>query len=196
MQICSVFSCDRPVLAVGLCAAHRYRLRKFGSVMADVPIAAKASNGELLKFIRDHRDYDGRDCLIWPYGKSPSGRGVVRFRGVQTSAPRVMCIEAHGEPPTPEHEAAHNCGMGHEGCIHPGHLRWATAVENRSDMHAHGTSLVGDRHPMSVLDKGAVREIRRSFDRRRDTYSSVADRYGVDSTTIGKIIRHETWSHL
>lgn len=71
-----------------------------------------------------------------------------------------MCILAHGEPPSPEHVAAHSCGQGHEGCVNPGHLRWATVAENIADTLKHGTrrtlGLAG-RRSLSELQVRAVR---------------------------------------
>jgi hypothetical protein len=54
-------------------------------------------------------------------------------------ATRVMCKLAHGPAPTPKHHAAHSCGKGHEACINPKHLRWATPRENAADAKLHGT---------------------------------------------------------
>lgn len=46
---------------------------------------------------------------------------------------RHMCKLKNGDPPTPDHEAAHSCGNGKHGCINPNHLRWATDAENMAD---------------------------------------------------------------
>lgn len=88
-----------------------------------------------------HVNHQGEDCLKWPFGgESKSGRGALKFSGARGWAHRIMCTLAHGEPPTPEHTAAHECGKGHDGCVNPRHLKWKTQKENNADCAKHGTS--------------------------------------------------------
>lgn len=51
-----------------------------------------------------------------------------------------MCELAHGPAPSGKHQAAHNCGKGHEGCVNPRHLEWKTNKENSIDKIRHGTT--------------------------------------------------------
>jgi hypothetical protein len=70
------------------------------------------------EWIEGHADYLQKDCcLIWPFGRNSTGYGLVTIDGEQTYAHRAMCKRVHGEPPTPEHQAAHSCGRGHDGCL-------------------------------------------------------------------------------
>jgi hypothetical protein len=73
------------------------------------------------------------ECLIYPFKRYTNGYGGTWVDGIETYAHRHMCKTKHGEPPTPEHEAAHRCGNGKRGCINPNHLRWATHAENMAD---------------------------------------------------------------
>jgi hypothetical protein len=50
---------------------------------------------------------------------------------------RFVCTLAHGEPPTPTHQAAHECGNGHHNCINPKHLKWRTPLENSLQAKIH-----------------------------------------------------------
>lgn len=54
-------------------------------------------------------------------------------------AHRVMCILAHGEPPSPKHVAGHSCHNGSGGCVNPRHLSWITASENLLQRRETGT---------------------------------------------------------
>ena len=63
--------------------------------------------------------------------------------------------------PTPKHEAAHNCGKGHEGCFGAGCVEWKTHAENVADMVRHGTRLVGDASPGAKLSRDQVAQIYR-----------------------------------
>lgn len=97
-------------------------------------------HGKALMWLQNHVDYPHRDwCLIWPFARDKHGRGMLGANGEHHWAHRLMCKMAKGEPPTPEHTAAHNCGCGHDGCVNPHHLDWKTQAENLEDCRAHGT---------------------------------------------------------
>lgn len=136
-----------------------------------------------LQWIKDHLDYPHEYCLIWPFGRDgTSGRGSLQINGRSQYAHRVMCTLAHGEPPTPEHEAAHSCGNGHLACINPNHLSWKTVSENHLDMSQHG----GRRsYPGKVLNDEQVAEIRAL--QGKELQKVVAERYGVSAPTISHI---------
>jgi hypothetical protein len=69
-------------------------------------------------------------------GYRPRPRDVTLPGQPREAAHRAMCRLIHGNPPTPKHQAAHSCGNGRRGCVHPGHLRWATDAENRAERRA------------------------------------------------------------
>lgn len=139
-QGCSVAGCDRPHKGRNLCRVHLMRVRKHGDVHAHQPIVQKTAS----PWLREHADYAGDDCLIWPFTRTRGGPGsvtgtVVGLPRGNISASRAMCTLAHGVPPTPNHVAAHSCGNGHLACVNPRHLRWATTLENAADTLVHGT---------------------------------------------------------
>lgn len=152
--------------------------------------------GKPIMWIRDHLNYEGNDCLIWPFGKRSNGYGTITFEGKQDSAHRVMCRLKNGDPPSAAHEAAHSCGQGSSGCVNPNHLSWKTPKENNADKVVHGTSNRGERMGMSKLNREQVREIRRTYVPRVVSYSMLATKYGVCTGTIGDIIRGKNWFWL
>lgn len=155
-KACIIDGCDKPQLAHGWCTAHYTRWRRHGD-----PLAGGTPLGAPLQWLFDHRDYDGEGCLIWPFGTDATdGYGRVHFEGVSTTACRVMCIIAHGEPPTPKHESGHSCGCGHLGCVHPKHLRWLTRSQNMMEKVDHGTDNRGEKHYAAKLTESDVRMIR------------------------------------
>ena len=98
--------------------------------------------GKTIKWLMDHVAYQGDECLPWPFAKDGRvGRGMLGYLGKRYWAHRLMCILAHGEPPTPKHQAAHNCGKGHYGCCNPRHLEWKTNSANQLDRRANGNML-------------------------------------------------------
>lgn len=93
----------------------------------------------VLNWLRDRIAHKGEECLIWPFSRIWNGYGQLGFEGKIAKAHRVMCILAHGVPPTPKHVAAHSCNNGHGGCVHPEHLSWKTPTANLLDRRAAGT---------------------------------------------------------
>jgi hypothetical protein len=88
----------------------------------------------------DHVGHQGDDCLIWPFGLDAYGYGQFGHNGKVLKAHRWMCEAKNGPPPPDKPFAAHNCGKGHLGCVHPGHLEWKTRAENGLDNIRHGVS--------------------------------------------------------
>lgn len=138
-----------------------------------------------------HRDYDGEGCLEWPFASIAGRYGATKVNGRSTYAHRVMCELVHGPAPTASHEVAHSCGKGHEGCVHPKHLRWATHIENQADQLEHGTRVRGERIPWSKLTEENVREIRQLFG--SVSQREIASRFNVSWSSIQQIKQRKTW---
>jgi len=136
---CSVEGCGNPHHIRGFCQKHFARLRRYGD-----PLFTKtAPEGEGLQFLNSLFDHQGEECVTWPFSRTPQGYGQTFFCAEVMGAHRVMCILKHGEPPTPDHQAAHSCGKGRDGCVNPKHLRWATPKENIADKFGpHGWRLL------------------------------------------------------
>lgn len=84
---------------------------------------------------------------------------MLGYLGRNYWAHRLMCEMAHGAPPTPKHQAAHNCGKGHYGCVNPKHLEWKTNSQNQLDRAKNGNALRNTHGPGSALsdeDKAAI----------------------------------------
>lgn len=156
----------------------------------------KAANGEPLRWIHEHAKYSGSDCLIWPFSRLKKGYPAVvwpiKNAAVGILACRYMCELVQGPAPTGDYDAAHSCGNGMKGCIHPAHLGWKTPQQNVDDRRLHGTNTVGSRHPLAKLNESKVREIRRS----KSDDQTLADRYGVTPGAISLARSGKTWSHV
>jgi hypothetical protein len=160
MDNCKVDGCDRKVRSRGLCENHYRRWRKYGDPFGGGP--PRATRGSLVSWLQEHVDHpDTIECLRWPFTRDHRhGRGMISFRGTMTTASRAMCILSHGEPPTPDHHAAHSCRGATNGCCNPWHLRWATAAENEADKITDCTKIVGERHWRCKITSKQVGEIR------------------------------------
>lgn len=190
VAICEISGCDKKVKTKNLCNSHYLRLWRHGS-----PLLGGAFRlGDPLGWLEENKDYSGDQCLEWPFSAGDQGRGVVRINGRSVSAPRAICILAHGEPPSDDHQAAHYCGNGHLGCVNPKHLRWATRSENEADKVIHGTLRRGVRINTNVLSEAQVREIRLRIktERGRD----LAVEFGVSPSAISGIKLGHSWAWL
>lgn len=149
------------------------------------------------RWIEAHaNDAHTEECLIWPFNRHPTGYAAnVTWNGKpDVKACRAMCEVAHGAAPTPSHDAAHNCGRGHMGCIHPTHLRWATRVENHADRIAHGTIDRGERSPLAKLTQNQVLEIRAIGS--SVSAGILAEKFGVSRGHICGIIAGRSWKFI
>jgi hypothetical protein len=187
---CSVGECDKVVYSRGFCEPHYRRFMKYGD-----PTSGPLPGGFVPKWIENVAlHYKGDECLPWPFMRTPAGYGEVWHDGKMVVASRRICELAHGEPPSPEHEAAHECGKGHEGCVNPGHLSWKTRSENSADRVAHGTDCRGEKHGASKVTERDVlqmRELHGQFSLRE-----LAEMFGIDRGHVWRIVRKKSWAWL
>lgn len=177
-RICSIPNCSNTIVGWELCGMHYQRLIRHGDTSYERP------KGRGALWIEKHAGYNSEDCLKWPFGKMTNGYGKTWHKGKTVPASRVMCIVAHGDPPTPRHQAAHSCGKGHEGCINPKHLRWATPEENKSDLGIH--------MPDRFLSVEKVREIRRLAE--TISQRAIAKQFCVGQDEICRIVNRKRWA--
>lgn len=190
---CKRAGCDRPSRRLGLCVGHYRRLK--GTLPANKPMSNRAKRGEAALFIRVVAvAYGSDDCLVWPFARDSRGYGSVCVDGRKWVASRYVCTLAHGEPPTPEHHAAHSCNNGAGGCVNARHLSWKTPHENAQDRSIAGTCGRGKKGPRCKLDEQQVYEIRRL--KGVETAQHLAVRYGISLNQIWKIQRQEAWAWL
>jgi hypothetical protein len=185
---CAVSDCNRPARCRDLCNLHYQRQWKHGD--ASVLMTKHTPNGEVTGFILA-LPQNGDGCIDWPYAKDKNGRAKAAFKGRMQNAARIVCELNYGPPPTPQYEAAHNCGRGQAGCIAPWHLRWATPTENQADRFLHGTDGRGERNSMSKLNVEQVAEIKRLIGRMK--HKEIGALYGVSRTAIGDIANGRRW---
>jgi hypothetical protein len=138
-RTCTISDCGRKHYALGWCEGHYKRQKKYGSPVAGKPLTKTATKaGAAMEFFQNEvLTYQGDDCLLWRYSRFWTGYGSIYIDGRRRLVHRVACEHRHGRPPTPSHQAAHNCGNGHLGCVNPRHLRWATRKENMADKAIH-----------------------------------------------------------
>jgi hypothetical protein len=187
-MICTIDGCGKRHKAQGLCSAHYTRLRRHGD-----PLKGGTPFGEPMAWLNAHADHDGQECLPWPFGKNHAGYGKIWTGSKVDLVSRVMCERRHGPPPTPKHEAAHNCGNGRAGCCNPSHLEWKDRTQNQADRVRHGTDNRGEKHYGHKLNSSAV-----EFIRANPTLPTraLAETFGVRPNTIKAARSGQTWSWI
>lgn len=149
-------------------------------------------NGQSIKWIQAHLNYPHEDyCLIWPFYRL-RGYGQFGYLGKNYYAHRYMCELVHGEPPTPDHQAAHSCGNGVEGCANPRHLSWKTKSENQLDCRAHGTHAKAAAGNRGILSRDLAEQIRAM--KGIKTQWEIAEEYGISESTVSDIWLNRTWT--
>lgn len=189
-RLCSIPECGKKHDSKGFCKMHYARVLRHGD-----PMAGRTPEGEPEQFYQDTvLQYNGADCLIWPYNRNSKGYGQISRDSKPEQVHRRVCEEIHGPPPTHEHEAAHNCGKGHLGCVTKGHLSWKTPKENQADRLAHGTHGRGERNTAAKLTESEAKEImalKGQLPQRK-----IAVKYGISQSTVSKIQLGKRWNWL
>jgi hypothetical protein len=192
--VCRCGSCniDRAILTELMYMKMAHRMVSSRANAMSNRKRSPAPRGTPYAFILAHVDYQGDGCLTWPFSRDQHGRGHLKVDDKGWWAHRLMCTLAHGDPPTPKHTAAHSCGKGHEGCIHPQHLSWKTQKENLADCALHGTAARTWYGRGGILKPDQVQEIREA--RGIKTQLALSRQFGVSEGAINDIWRGRTHS--
>jgi hypothetical protein len=184
--ICSIDGCSRPTYAKALCDPHYKRLLRHGD-----PLAGGTANGEAMQYIKDHM-WD--DCPKWPYGTTTAGYAILAGLPGTSLVHRYVCQAVHGPSPSPAHQAAHNCGKGHEGCFGARCVEWKTVAENEKDKKLHGRVARGEGHPLSRLVADDIRKIRQMAN--AHSSAQIAEMFAVTRAHVNSIIARRAWRWL
>ena len=133
--------------------------------------------------------YDGDECLVWPYGCSTQGAGAINIDRVSHAVHRLVCEAVNGPPPSTGHMAVRECGT--TKCIAPRHVKWMT--------HAEKARCVARRNagkgPRLKLTDDKVRDIWRRICA-NETPAEIAAAYDVGRSTISEIKHGLRWQHV
>lgn len=191
-RLCTLLGCNNPNHSHGLCKFHAQRKLRG---MLDIASPQKLFPKQAIAYLRALVGTQEQECIPWPFRRNKYGQSCVQFEGQMRIASRLVHIWSKGEPPTPTHEAAHNCGKGHLGCVNPNHLRWATAAENHADKKLHGTTQEGSKNGYAKLHESQVRLILAAC-RNGAVQKDLAVLYEVSPSTIHLIANGKHWSHV
>ena len=165
--------------------------RRYNCRMAIPPTQAEAAQA-----IKD-RSIVKDGCWEWTGYKDRDGYGVVKIRGKQYRAPRLAFFAANGYWAEPL--VRHTCD--NRECTNPRHLIEGTQRQNSRDAALRGRMIQpptsdrwGEGKGRAKLSEAQVDEIRALYATGQWTQKQLAERYGVWITTVGKLLRGETWA--
>lgn len=151
-------------------------------------------------------------CWIWTGMTAQNGYGrmlVKSKNGPTAAAHRISWAIVHGAPPT-NLDVCHKCD--NRLCVNPDHLFLGSRADNMRDCSKKGRNIMqrhpersvlrgnkirrpaGESHPQAKLTEAQIHEIRRL--RGSSSQEALAARFGVDRSTVGRILSGMTWRHL
>lgn len=133
-------------------------------------------------------------CLVWTGGKSPKGYGFIRDGRKMLSTHRAAFVLANGPIPDGLH-VLHSCDR--PSCVNPAHLRLGTNAENNADMMAKGRNRQprGESNGVSRIT-GEIASAMRARYTLGESLVCLARAYGIDHTTVSRVVRRVTWRHV
>lgn len=130
-------------------------------------------------------------CWLWTGCKNKAGYGRFNYNGKILNAQRASYLLFVEEIPE-GYQVCHECD--NPSCVNPDHLFIGTIADNMRDRDEKGrmADKRGKLNGRSVLTEKQVLFIR------NDTRSGniIAKEYGVARSTINRIRKKKTWSHL
>lgn len=173
--------------------AHGRPLGVSEPVKTDGPDALTPRRGSIQSWLAETLAYEGDECRLWPFSVQSNGYGDFRQGGEHHLAHRWVCKEAHGEPPFPAADAAHDPDKCTSRlCCTKRHLRWATRRDNLADMRICGTMVLGEKKRNAKLrecDISIARDCALS-------QSAAAEILGVSASAIQAVRDGRTWKHV
>lgn len=190
-RICNLESCDNAYKSNNYCSKHLKRQLTHGDPHM---VIKKERSQEGRIWLESNKDYNGDDCLVFPFFKSKAGYGRFYLGDKHTYAHRYMCELKNEKTTRARNVCRHLCGNGHKGCVNPLHLKWGTAKENGEDTVMHGKSTRGERNPMSKLKNNQVLEIVKLS--KTKTRKEIARIHKIKISLVNDILRGCLWSWL
>ena len=145
------------------------------------------------------------ECWEWTGNREPFGYARFWFEGRNSTAQRVAWTLTNG--PIPNGLCVlHRCD--NPPCVNPAHLFLGTKSDNSLDRHAKGRTIGGspfirpgfrargERGGNSKLTEAEVTEILAEFNSTSVYLGTLAKKYHVSRSTVGRIISGKLWAHV
>lgn len=134
------------------------------------------------------------ECWEWQACKTEKGYGQIRINSKAFRAHRVSWTIANNKDIQKGLIVCHTCD--NPSCCNPRHLFVGTHAKNTKDKVSKGRQARGKGNGNSILTPKQVLEIRRRYSWYVVTHKMLADEFNVSETTIRKVLKRVTWSHI
>lgn len=150
---------------------------------------------EILKSIKD-RSVEVGDCWLWNQGTSTNGYPIMKLRGCGCKLVRRLAAESAGHELKERQPVIPTCGE--KLCVNPAHMKPTTISEvgkiaarrGAFSSHQRAASIAASRRSgRAKITEAIASEIRASL----DPETTLAQRYGVNRSLIGRIRRGDAW---
>lgn len=108
-------------------------------------VISRAGHGVARAYFLAHVDDETDECIVWPFGTSGRGYGVLRFDGTPQKVHALACIRHNGPIPQPGMVVRHLPGCTNRRCFNWRHLSWGTRWQV-----SHPDSQGGNEHDQAV----------------------------------------------
>ena len=155
----------------------------------------KPSQSDIDRFWEKVDTSGGEDsCWNWTNGKDEKGYGKFWFIDDTIGAHRFSWYLANGKIQLDASHICHKCD--NPSCVNPNHLFAGTCIDNVLDMMIKGRMLIGEKCGASKLSEEEVCQIRILYAMGNTTSRKLGKQFNVGKSTILRILRGKTWSHL
>lgn len=142
--------------------------------------------------------HDPDKCWLWTDYRDPNGYGRFGIDQRPLLSHRIAYRLANGQDPPPETPfVLHHCD--NPPCCNPAHLYAGTQADNVRDAvrrgRTSGNPTRGAAAPNARLTADQVCAIR-EYRKQGEFYREIAARFDISPSTVGQIVRGETWTHL
>lgn len=131
-------------------------------------------------------------CWLWTGGLSPKGYGRFNAGNKRVELAHRFSFRTHRGPIPEGLCVCHHCD--NRKCVNPEHMFLGSQYENMQDMALKGRAPItkGEKCGKAKLTERQALEILRS----KDVGPSLAQKYGVNVSTIYNIRSGKRWAHL
>lgn len=131
-------------------------------------------------------------CWEWKRAKNKRGYGVYSFENKKQLTHRLSYMFTHGELPS-SILVCHKCD--NPKCVNPDHLFAGTQTDNMNDMVIKGSGRNNYNRKISIED---IKIIRAKYPHcpKDGTVKELAKKYGINESSMTKIINRKTYKHI
>lgn len=147
-------------------------------------------------YINSNIEITGDGCHEWQRSLTKDGYGqfATPIRGIKGVHRLAYALANDFTFTSRDQQVMHLCD--NRRCCNPDHLELGTAVENMRHAWERGSfTNAGENNPKSKIDDSIVTEMLDRF-LAGETRDELAVRYGVHRSTVGNIIRGDSWCHI